>query len=284
MIKKIRLKSPAKINLNLEVLRKREDGYHEIQTVLQKISLYDILNFSLENGDGIFIETDHPSLPRGKDNLVYKAARSIFNRFGFHGGVRIRIEKRIPIGSGLGGGSSNAASTLKALNKLLGLGLSNEILMEIGSEIGADVPFFLFEGPAIGLGIGDRLKKIEIPQLWYILIYPNFEISTRWAYKNFLLTKRQFHLKLHTFFKNIYDVSSILKNDLEKVVSKRYPEIEMMKKALLEAGALGASMTGSGPTVFGIFENEWKTKEAFKRLKLEFKDMGWTVFKAHSIH
>lgn len=284
MIKKIRLKSPAKINLSLEILRKREDGYHEIRTVLQKISLYDTLSFSLEGEKGIFIETDHPSLPRGKDNLVYKAVKSILKRSKYNGGVRVRIEKRIPIGSGLGGGSSNAALTLKALNTLLGLGLTNKVLMEMGREIGADVPFFLFDGSAIGSGIGDRLRRIEIPHIWYILIYPNFEISTRWAYKNFLLTKSKFHLKLHTFLENIYDISSILRNDLEEIVSKRFPEIEIMKKALLSAGALGSSMTGSGPTVFGIFEKRWKAKKAFEKLKLEFKEKSWKVIKAHGIN
>lgn len=284
MVRKVRLKSPAKVNLSLEILKKRQDGYHEIRTVLQKISLYDILNFSLEKEKGIFIETDHPSLPIGRDNLVYKAAESILKRIKYNGGVRIRIEKRIPIGSGLGGGSSNAASTLKALNKIFKLGMSNKALMKIGSEIGADVPFFLFDGSAIGFGIGDKLKGIEIPHLWYILIYPNFEVSTRWAYKNFLLTKNQFHLKLHTFLKNIYNIPSILRNDLEDVVSKEYPEIEIMKRALLDVGALGSSMTGSGPTVFGIFESKRDVKKALEKLNIDSKERGWTIIEAHGIN
>ncbi len=284
MMRKVRLKSPAKVNLSLEILKKRQDGYHEIRTVLQKISLYDILNFSLEKEKGIFIETDHPSLPIGRDNLVYKAAESILKRIKYNGGVRIRIEKRIPIGSGLGGGSSNAASTLKALNKIFKLDMSDKALMKIGSEIGADIPFFLFDGSAIGFGIGDKLKGIEIPHLWYILIYPNFEVSTRWAYKNFLLTKNQFHLKLHTFLKNIYNIPSILRNDLEGVVSKEYPEIEIMKRALLDVGALGSSMTGSGPTVFGIFESKRDVKKALEKLNIDFKERGWTIIEAHGIN
>ncbi len=284
MMRKVRLKSPAKVNLSLEILKKRQDGYHEIRTMLQKISLYDILNFSLEKEKGIFIETDHPSLPIGRDNLVYKAAESILKRIKYNGGVRIRIEKRIPIGSGLGGGSSNAASTLKALNKIFKLGMSDKALMKIGREIGADVPFFLFDGSAIGFGIGDKLKGIEIPHLWYILIYPNFEVSTRWAYKNFLLTKNQFHLKLHTFLKYIYNIPSILRNDLEGVVSKEYPEIEIMKRALLDVGALGSSMTGSGPTVFGIFDSKRDIKKALEKLNIDFKERGWTIIEAHGIN
>jgi 4-diphosphocytidyl-2-C-methyl-D-erythritol kinase len=284
MAKKIQLKSPAKVNLTLEILRKREDGYHEIQTLLQKISLYDTIYFSLENGNGIFIETDHPFLPTGKSNLVYKAVQFFKKRFNFRGAIKVRIKKRIPLGSGLGGGSSNAAAALKALNQLLEMDLSNKVLMEIGKEIGADVAFFLFEGSAIGLGIGEKLKRVEIPHLWYVLIYPGFEVSTRWAYKNFLLTKGQFHLKLHTFLRDNIKIASILKNDLEKVVSKRYPEIETMKRILISAGALGASMTGSGPTVFGIFKGEKETNEAFYRLKKEVRNKGWKIFKAYGIN
>lgn len=284
MVNKIKLKSPAKVNLTLEILGKRDDGYHEIKTLLQKINIYDTLQFSLENGSGIFIETNHPRLPKGKENLVYKAAELIFRRYKLKVGLKVKIKKIIPIGSGLGGGSSNAATTLKALNLLLGLDISKKTLRNMGREIGADVPFFLHEGSAIGSGIGDRVKGVSLPHLWYILIYPNFEVSTEWAYKNFLLTKSHFHLKLHTSLNDIYRISSILKNDLEKVVSKRYPEIEEMKQILISNGALGASMTGSGPTVFGIFNGRRETDKALEKIEKLIKEKGWTIFKAHGIN
>ncbi len=279
----LHLESSAKVNLRLEILKKREDGYHEVRTILQKISLHDTLLFSLKMGRGISIRTSHPHLPTGKNNLVYQAAQSVLKRSDYKGGVLIEIKKKIPLGAGLGGGSSNAAMTLKALNQLLRLDLSKKELMEIGAGIGADVPFFFLEGAAIGSGIGERLVKIRLPVLWYVLIYPNFEVSTRWAYQNFVLTKRQFHINLHKFTNAPHDISRGLRNDLEEVVSKEYPEIGVMKKMLCSAGALGALMSGSGPTVFGIFSEERGASEAYKKVRRMVKSKGWIVLDAHSI-
>jgi len=277
------LDSPAKVNLTLEILKKREDGYHELRTILQKISLHDTLRFTLKKRAGISITTTHPNLPTGKRNLVYRAARLVLTRSGYRGGVDIDIEKRIPLGAGLGGGSSNAAITLTALNGLLEVGFTKKELEGIGLEIGADVPFFLMKGSAIGSGIGERLRKVDLPELWYILIYPNFEVSTRWAYQNFVLTKRRFHYKIHEFLKTPREISSILQNDLETVVSREYPQIETMKEALRSCGAMGVSMTGSGPTVFGIFSGEGGASEAYKKVKRVVRREGWIVLKAHGI-
>jgi 4-diphosphocytidyl-2-C-methyl-D-erythritol kinase len=279
----LHLESSAKVNLRLEILKKREDGYHEVRTILQKISLHDTLLFSLKMGRGISIRTSHPHLPTGKNNLVYQAAQSVLERSDYKGGVLIEIKKKIPLGAGLGGGSSNAAMTLKALNQLLRLDLSKKELMEMGAGIGADVPFFFLEGAAIGSGIGERLVKIRLPVLWYVLIYPNFEVSTRWAYQNFVLTKRQFHINLHKFTNAPHDISRGLRNDLEEVVSKEYPEIGIMKKMLCSAGALGALMSGSGPTVFGIFSEERGASEAYKKVRRMVKSKGWIVLDANSI-
>jgi len=319
------LESPAKVNLRLEILRKREDGYHELKTIFQKISLHDTLHFSLRKGRGISITTDHPGLPVGRTNLIYRAAQSILKRSDYKGGVAVEIEKRIPLGAGLGGGSSNAATTLKALNQLLGMNLSRKELMEIGLEIGADVPFFFLKGAALGSGVGERLKKIEAPDLWVVLIYPNFEVSTRWAYQNFDkrvsastpspstalgalshsalsswpkglskgklqpltrkakgLTNQQFHINLDKFLKTPKRVSQILFNHLETVVSKEYPQIDVMKKMLFSAGAMGALMTGSGPTVFGLFWEERTAAKAYEEIKRLVSRRGWAVFKAHS--
>jgi 4-diphosphocytidyl-2-C-methyl-D-erythritol kinase len=283
MLETLHLESPAKVNLRLEILKRREDGYHELKTVLQKISLYDELHFSLKKEKGVSIATDHPNLPVGKDNLVYKAAQSMLMISGYQGGLQVEIEKRIPLGAGLGGGSSNAATTLKALNHLLKLNLSQKELMGMGLKIGTDVPFFLLKGAAIGSGIGEQLKKKELPILWYVLIYPDFEVSTRWAYQNFVLTNQQFHFNLHKFLKTPEGISDILFNHLEGVVSRKYPQINIMKKILFSVGALGSSMTGSGPTVFGLFPNGKRALEAYERIKKLVRRRGWIVLKAHSI-
>jgi len=279
----LRLVSPAKVNLRLEILKKREDGYHELRTILQKINLHDLLHFSLKKERGISITTDHPNLPVGKSNLVYQAVQSILKKSDYQGGVLIEIEKRIPLGAGLGGGSSNAATALKAMNQLLKIDLPKKELMRMGLEIGADVPFFFFEGAAIVSGIGERLKKIELPGLWYVLIYPNFEVSTRWAYQNFILTKRQFHFNLHKLLRTPNEISRLLWNDLEEVVSREYPQIGVMKKMLYSAGALGTLMTGSGPTVFGVFSEEGGALEAYKKVRKMVRGKGWIVLNAHSI-
>ena len=283
MTDSLHLESPAKVNLRLEILKRREDGYHELRTVLQKISIYDTLRFSLKKEKGISIVADHPKLPLGRKNLVYKAVQSMFKVCAYRGGVHIEIEKKIPLGAGLGGGSSNAASTLMALNQLLETNLSQKELMEIGLGIGADVPFFFLNGAAIGSGIGEQLKKQELPSLWYVLVYPNFEVSTRWAYQHFVLTNQQFRFNLHRFLKTPEGISRILLNHLEEVVSKRYPEISLMKELLLSVGAFGALMTGSGPTVFGLFPEAKSAAGAYEKIKKWVGGKGWVVFKARSI-
>jgi len=283
MVKALRLKSPAKVNLRLEILRRREDGYHELRTILQKISLYDTLSVSLKKEKGISISTDHPRLPIGRGNLVYRAAQMILKKSEYKGGLHIDIRKEIPLGAGLGGGSSNAATTLKALDQLLEIGLPTKELMKMGLGIGADVPFFFLDGAAIAAGVGERLKKMELPDLSYVLINPNFEVSTRWAYQNFVLTKRHFHFNLQGFVKTPEGISRLLWNDLEGVVSHKYPQIEGMKKMLLSAGALGALMTGSGPTVFGLFSGKREAEKAFKNLEHKVRRSGWIILKTHSL-
>jgi 4-diphosphocytidyl-2-C-methyl-D-erythritol kinase len=280
----LHLESPAKVNLRLEILKKREDGYHELKTILQKISLHDSLTFSLKKGRGISITTDHPGLPVGKSNLVYRAVQSVLEKSDYRGGVHIKIEKRIPLGAGLGGGSSNAATALKAMNQLLQTDLPKRNLMSMGLKIGTDIPFFFSEGNAIASGVGERLKKIDLPVLWYVLIYPNFEVSTHWAYQNFTgLTRRQFRINIHKLLKIPNEIYRLLWNDLEEVVSKKYPQIAVMKKMLNSAGALGTLMTGSGPTVFGVFPEEGGASEAYHKVKRMVRAKGWIVSIARSI-
>jgi 4-diphosphocytidyl-2-C-methyl-D-erythritol kinase len=277
------LESPAKVNLRLEILKKRRDGYHELMTILQKISLHDILHFSLKKEKGISITTGHPDLSVGKTNLAYRAAQSILKRSDYKGGVSIQIEKRIPLGAGLGGGSSNAATTMRALNQLLKLNLSTKRLMEMGLEIGADVPFFFLKGAAVGSGIGERLRRIQLPPLWYVLVYPNFEVSTRWAYQNFVLTNHRIRFNLHKLQRTPEGISRILFNHLEEVVSRKYPQIAIMKKVLFSAGALSALMTGSGPAVFGLFPQEKSAAGAYVKIKKLVSRRGWIVFRAYSV-
>ena len=192
------------------------------------------------------------------------------------------LEKRSPWEQGWGAEAAMRLP-LKALNQLLEIGIPAKELMKMGLDIGTDVPFFLSQGAAVATGIGERLKKIELPDLWYVLINPKFEVSTRWAYQNFVLTKRHFHFNLQGFVKTPEEISRLLWNDLEGVVSYKYPQIEAMKKMLLSAGALGALMTGSGPTVFGVFSGKREAEKAFKKLEYMVSTKGWIILKTHSL-
>ena len=280
----LELKSPAKVNLRLEVLDKREDGYHEIRTVFQKIDLCDRVRVALEDEKGVRVTTDHPRLAVDRSNLTYRAAQALLGRSGYRAGISIHIDKKIPLGAGLGGGSSNAAATLKALNELTGLGLCPEELTTVGARIGADVPFFLTgAGAAVGTGIGERLKEIALPALWYVLIYPDFEVSTAWAYQNFRLTKRMDHLSIKGFLTTPEGISKILRNDLEEVVAKQFFQIDQMKEILICAGAMGTLMSGSGPTVFGIFPKKRGADRAFKEVKAHAEDQGWLAFESRGL-
>ncbi len=277
------LKSPAKVNLRLEVLNERPDGYHGIRTVFQKISVQDAIHFSLTRDPGISIATDCPELPVGQSNLIHKAAQIIWQLSGRQAGISVRLKKRIPLGAGLGGGSSNAAATLTALNELLGLGLSEREMMDLGVRIGADVPFFFLRQGAIARGVGEKLKEVVLPRLWYVLVYPNFEVPARWAYRNFKLTKKKVRIKIQELLTTPEEICKILMNDLEKVVSAKFPQIDLMKKILHSAGAMGTLMTGSGPTVFGIFPDGVAAAKGFEKTKALVGNKRWRVLKAHSL-
>lgn len=280
MLKKL---SPAKVNLHLRVLRKREDGYHDIATLMQPISLYDEMIFCpAENG--ITIHCPGSSVPENEHNTVFRAAAALLSQASCSSGIDITIHKRIPVAAGLGGGSSNAATTLATINDLMGIHYTREKLMTIGANIGADIPFFILGKSAWAFGIGDQLHAVDtIPLLWFVLINPGFEISTKMIYENFnlRLTKRAVKYKcpaLHT----VEDLISELYNDLEKVTLGFHPELQRIKNHLMQNGALGALMSGSGPTVAGIFTEEkeaLKAKEAIENIREE----EWFVFVAHSL-
>ncbi len=282
----IELLSPAKVNLRLEVLRRREDGYHEIRTILQRISLYDRLRISLKGEEGISVITDSPRLPVDERNLAYRAASFLLEETEARIGMELHIHKQIPISSGLGGGSSNAASTLMGLNRILKLNFSKDRLMEIGARIGADIPFFILERTAMATGIGERLEPLDIrPSIWLVLVNPGWEVSTRWAYEglNFKLTKRPVNIKLPPFFNDIGQVTRILRNDLEGITIPAYPAIDGIKVELLSQGAVGSLMTGSGPTVFGLFAHNKEAERAYRKLNAKYGERRWTVYQAKCI-
>ena len=283
MKKALQLESPAKVNLMLRVLRRREDGYHDIKTIFQKISLHDTLWFALKRTGGVSISTSDLNLPTGEGNLVHRAALLVLNRADYKGGIAVRIRKKIPIAAGLGGGSSNAATTLKALNQLLRLDLTRKELMNMGLKLGADVPFFLMKGSALGSGIGERLQEIQLPELWYVLINPNFEVSTASVYRKVILTKMRFHYRIQKFFRTPKEIFHLLHNDLENVVSRQHPEINEMKECLKVAGALATLMSGSGPTVYGVFPEEGGASKAYRTITKMVRGKGWRVLKAQSV-
>ncbi len=260
MIKKL---SPAKVNLHLTVLGKREDGYHDIATLMQRISLYDEMTFSLTAG-GINVKCPGSSLPEDERNIVYRAAKAYISYVSYNRGVEIALIKNIPLAAGLGGGSSNAATTLLALNEMLGNSLSKDELIKLGKDLGADVPFFIFGKTAWAFGIGDLLKEAaDIPPLWFVLINPGYAVSTKTVYDNLNLglTKEAINYSIPRFQIGGNFIEG-LKNDLEKVTLKLHPLLNQLKKHLVSCGALGALMSGSGPTVFGIFDKEEKALKA----------------------
>jgi len=268
---KLVLKSPAKINLFLEVLKKRDDGYHEIVSLIQAVDLCDELVLE-KRKKGVVVTCDHPDCPTDESNLAFKAASMLLEEETTKEGVSIHIKKKIPISAGLGGGSSNAAATLKGINRLFELELPDKKLHDLASRIGSDVPFFLYSGQALVKGRGEKIKPINIMyrDYWLVLVCPGFEVSTRWAYQNVKISltkeRKEFNLKSlengSVFFKALRS----FRNDLEEVVSKRYPVVQKIKEILENSGALKSSMSGSGPTVYGVFDRKPQAEEVAKKL------------------
>lgn len=279
-----RFLSPAKVNLRLDVLGKREDGYHEIESIMTRVSLYDEVLLTID--DGLGVEVNSTGLaPSGAGNIGYKAAKAILDLIPQPVKVKIDITKNIPVAAGLGGGSSNAATVLMGLNEMLDAGLSKSGLMKIGVRLGADVPFFIFERPAIARGIGEKLEEVMLPKLWLVLVNPNISVSTADIYRGLNLkiglTKGSINNNMSNFKIGAAEVVSILHNDLEDVALKMYPEIGLVKDTVGSAGAGGVLMSGSGSTVFGVFDSYKSAEDAF--LSLTAKETGWRIFLAESI-
>ena len=259
----IQLKSFAKINLCLYVLRKREDGFHDIYTVMQAVDLHDRLSL-YKMPRGIVVQTDDPKLPADKRNLAYKAAEIFLGETKIGSGVKIKIQKRIPLSSGLGGGSSNAAFTLIGLNRLFNLGLPRKKLVKMAKDIGSDVPFFLSSGQAVATGRGEKIREVSLPQTyWIVLIKPPVTLSTPWVYENFKidLTKKRKSIKIYKKRESFFGSIVGWENELEKVAVKKYPQVKVLRRRLEENGAIKTSMSGSGPAVYGIFFDKPRYKE-----------------------
>lgn len=262
------LKTPAKINWFLTVLRKRDDGYHEIASLIQCISLYDNLIFEHADTIEVISDLDIPTA----DNLVYKAASLLRHYTSYKGGARITLKKNIPVSAGLGGGSSNAAYTLLGLNILWGVGLSNDELRSIAIEIGSDVPFFLNGPSAFVRGRGEKITPLKIDRsVTLLLIKPAISVSSAWAYTSLGgLTKKPVDIKLFCQALREQDfafLSTMLNNDLERVVIERYPVVGEIKERMLKEGALISAMSGSGPTVFGVFDSKDMAEKAANAIK-----------------
>ncbi len=280
----IETKARAKINLSLDVTGKRPDGYHNIKTIMQTIKLYDkvVIN-KAKKGIEVICNQNHllsGNVPSGNENIAYKAAKLFKDRYCIDCGVKIKIEKNIPVAAGLAGGSSNAAAVLKGMNKLFKCGATDDELISIGRNIGADVPYCIKGGTMFAEGIGDILIELrKLPKTYVLLVIPDIEVSTRWVYEKLNLsrinTRPDMELILETIIKGRVDLMARnMVNILETVTACKYAEINEIKKELKDLGALGSIMSGSGPSVFGLFEDKHITKRAYKKLL----DTRWNVY------
>lgn len=274
--------APAKINLSIDVLCKRTDGYHEIKTIMQAISLYDSILIQKKSNQGIKIRCNLSYVPTNENNIVYKAAERMINNFNIKEGVYIDIQKNIPVSAGLGGGSSDCATTLKGLNKLFGLNLSREELMKLGAEFGADVPYFILGKTALAEGIGERLTQLNpLHQITVLLCKPNSFIKTSSVYNSLELDKinkrPDFELLISAINNgDMLTLSRNMVNVLETVTLKTNPEVKAIKDILIKNNSLGALMSGSGTSVFGLFENRGIALKAMKQLKNYSKNIFLT--------
>lgn len=269
----INLKALAKINLSLDVVRKREDGYHEVRMIMQTINLYDKLEIKKSDEKGIHVTTNISFLPTNENNLVYKAAKLLMEEFGIEEGVSIHLYKYIPVAAGMAGGSSDAAAVLHGMNKLFNLKLSKRELMERGVKLGADVPYCIMRGTALAEGIGEKLTKLPpAPECFVVIAKPGISVSTKFVYENLHANELTYHPDIDGMIEEIKKgslegIARKMGNVLETVTIKEYPVIEKIKNTMKENGAVNAMMSGSGPTVFGLFQTEEEAKKAYAVLE-----------------
>lgn len=272
-MKDISVKALAKINLGLDVVRRREDGYHEVRMVMQTIHLFDRLEMAKNSSGEISITTNLSFLPTNQNNLVYRAAELLREEFQIKDGLTINLHKHIPVAAGMAGGSTDAAAVLYGMNRMFDLGLKREELMERGVKIGADVPYCIMRGTALAEGIGEKLTALPPMVKCPVLIAkPQISVSTKFVYENLRLNDKTVHPDIDALVENIRKkdlnvVASEMGNVLETVTIPNYPVIAQIKEHMLEQGAVGAMMSGSGPTVFGLFEDGDTAVAAYEKMK-----------------
>lgn len=264
----------GKINLGLDVLRRLENGYHEVKMVMQSVALYDELTFEITDEQGVFLTTSREELPCDDSNLITRAAKLLLKERLEKRGVRIHLEKRIPMAAGMAGGSADAAATLVAVNNLFELGYSIEELKKIGVTLGADIPFCIEGGTQLSEGIGEILTKLPAFDCRYVLIAkPDIDVSTKYVYENLHVDTLQSHPDVDGMVRSICagDFAGVLQtmgNVLETVTEKKYPVIKELKDLMIQSGASNSMMSGSGPTVFGLFQDENSLSKAYESVKL----------------
>lgn len=274
-MREIKLKARAKINLGLDVIRKREDGYHEVRMIMQMINLYDRITLRRSTEPGIRVTTNLPYLPVNEDNLVYRAAKLLMEEFKVTEGAEIGLQKYIPVAAGMAGGSSDAAAVMVGVNRIFHLGLKKKQLMERGVKIGADVPFCIMRGTALAEGIGEVLTPLPaMPHCSLVIAKPKIHVSTKFVYGNLKASELKEHPDIDGQVQALREGSleqlvAKMGNVLETVTVPAYPVIDEIKRTMLKNDAMGAMMSGSGPTVFGIFEREERAQEVCRLLKKE---------------
>ena len=272
-MKQIALKALAKINLGLDVLGRRDNGYHDVRMIMQTVGLHDRIELYRTKEPGIRLETNLFYLPNNEQNLAYRAAALLMEEFGVKEGVSIKLKKFIPVSAGMAGGSTDAAAVLFGVNKMFGLGLSIKELMERGVKLGADIPYCLMRGTALSEGIGEELTPLpQIPQCQVLIAKPGISVSTAFVYQNLNLSGLAKHPDIDGMLeclrtKDLKGICDRLENVLETVTIKEHPIIEEVKKHLMDQGAMGALMSGSGPTIFAIFQDKKTADNALKSLR-----------------
>ena len=275
MIKHLSLKAYGKINLGLDVLRRREDGYHDVRMIMQTVGIFDRVDLIWKEEPGIQVETNLYYLPTNENNLVYKAAKLLMDEFQVQEGLLVRLRKFIPVAAGMAGGSSDAAAVLFGVNKMFRLGLTTEELMERGVKIGADVPYCILRGTALSEGIGEVLTSLPpVPQCQVLVAKPGINVSTKFVYENLHANdlRPEQHPDIDGMIRaikaqDLQGIADKLGNVLETVTVQEYPVIQEIKDKMLEFGAIGSLMSGSGPTVFGLFTNPKAAQQAYEELR-----------------
>lgn len=277
MITTLQGKAYGKINIGLDVLRKREDGYHDVKMIMQMVSLYDRITITRTNStSSISLETNLSFLPTNDNNIVYKAAKLIKDEFAISDGLAIKLEKHIPVAAGMAGGSTDAATTLELLNTMYSLGLSKEQLMERAVKLGADIPYCILKGTALSEGIGEVLTPLTpLMPCSILIVKPPIYVSTKFVYENLKVDELSSHPDIDGIVQaietdDLYAMSHKMENVLETVTEKNYPVISSIKQLMVEHGAIASLMSGSGPTVFGIYDNKDTINEAATFFKTNY--------------